>query len=339
MLNIALLSKWHVHAEDYAAQAARHPELKIQVVWDEDTERGKAWAEKLGVPFEEDLNTIWKDNGIDGVIVDTPTSVHRDILLEAANHGKHIFTEKVLALTVKECDEIQEAVRKNGIQLMVSLPRLTEPYYLYAQAAVDEGLLGDLTSIRCRMAHNGAVPTATHLNGWLPEHFFNESETGGGALIDLGAHPIYLLNRLAGKANAVTARLNTYYQRGVDDQAVVIVEYQSGALGVIETGFVSSGSPFQLELYGTEGSLLIEEDKVRINSKKTREEGWHYPADLPEAQALPIEQWVDAILNNKEPSIQNEDARQLTWINEAAALSHEKESRITSKQMEGVLNQ
>ncbi|WP_181346973.1 Gfo/Idh/MocA family protein [Thalassobacillus sp. CUG 92003] len=335
MLNVALLSKWHVHAGDYAAQAENHPEVAIKVVWDEDVERGRQWAEQLNVSFEQDLEAIWQDDAIDGVIVDTPTRDHTDILLQAAENGKHIFTEKVLAFSVRECDRIADAVREQEVELMVSLPRLTESYYLYAQDVIDKGLLGDLTSIRCRLSHNGAVPTSSHPEGWLPSHFFNLDETGGGALIDLGAHPIYLLNRLAGPPEAVMARLNSFYDRDVDDQAAVIVEYQSGALGVIETGFTSASSPFQLELYGTEGALMIEDDEVRLKSRKVDEAGWLLSEELPQAQPMPFEQWVDAILKRGDSSIYYNDARQLTWMNEAAQRSHETEQRVTRKQMEG----
>lgn len=90
-----------------------------------------------------------------------------------------------------------------------------------------------------------------------PSQFFKREETGGGALIDLGAHPIYLSNRLGGKVKAVNARLQQTKGHEVDDNAAVIVEFESGALGMIETGFLSYGCPDQLELYGTEGTLLL----------------------------------------------------------------------------------
>jgi scyllo-inositol 2-dehydrogenase (NAD+) len=264
LINVALLSKWHVHADDYAAQVKKNENLSVAVVWDEDPERGQQWVEKLGVPFEANLDTVLTNPEIDAVVVDTPTTYHKKVLISAAENKKHIFTEKVLALTVAECEEILDAVKRNNVILTVSLPRLTENYYLYAQQVVDQGLLGKATTFRCRLAHNGAVPLENNSNGWLPEKFFNKEETGGGAFIDLGAHPIYLTNRLAGKPTAVTARLLHTSGMDVDDNAIAIVEYDSGAYGTLETGFLSSGSPFQLELYGTEGTLFIEDNKVRL---------------------------------------------------------------------------
>lgn len=327
MINVAMLSKWHVHAEDYARQANENTNLAIKVVWDEKKDRGEKWAEKLGVPFEKDLEKVLTNPDIDAVIVDTPTNLHKEIIMLAAKHKKHIFTEKVLAFTIQDCEEILSVVKENDVKLMVSLPRLTENYYLYAQEILDKGLLGRLTSIRCRLSHDGAVPVEGHPIGWLPEHFFNREECGGGALIDLGAHPIYLTNRLAGPAKAVIARLQQTLGYDVDDNAVALVEYESGALGTIETGFLSTGSPFQLELYGTEGSLLIEDNTIRLKSKQLGRE-WITPEQLPEALPIAMEQWVNSIIGEKEVTITEVDIIGLTLINQAASLSHEQGRRV-----------
>jgi len=332
MINVALLSKWHVHAEDYARQANQNEHIQINVVWDENIERGQEWAKKLAVPFEIDLMKVLTNPRIDAVIVDTPTNLHKEIIILAAENKKHIFTEKVLAFTVQDCQEIYEAVNKNQVKLMVSLPRLTESYYLYAEQVLNEGRLGKLTSIRCRLAHNGAVPLEGNPNGWLPKHFFNKEECGGGAFIDLGAHPIYLSNRLAGPVKAVTARLQPQSEENVDVNSVAIIEYENGALGIIETGFLSSGSPFQLELYGTEGALLIEDDKIRLKSKQLGE-GWHTPDTLPTALQLPMEQWINSIIGGEIPTITENDVQGLTLVNQSAILSQNQGRRVETDEI------
>ncbi|WP_085522492.1 Gfo/Idh/MocA family protein [Tuberibacillus sp. Marseille-P3662] len=333
MIRIALLSRWHVHAGDYAQQAQDHPDLSIEMVWDEDPARGKAWAGELGVRFEADLNHVLTDPNIDAVIVDTPTNMHKDVIVQAAASGKHIFTEKVLGLTVEDCETIFRTVEASGVQLMLSLPRLTENYYLYAQDIVDRNMLGQLSMIRCRVAHNGAVPSNEHPGGWLPERFFDKETCGGGALIDLGAHPIYLTNRLAGLPKAVTARLSSVFASEVDDNAMVLLDYQSGTLGTIETSFISNGSPFQLELYGTGGTLLIEDDNVRLKSDYMETDDWYTPDHLPESLPMPMEQWVRAIKRGSAPSITKDDMYQLTVMNQAAARSHQMGKQIFIEDM------
>ncbi|MGD6873149.1 Gfo/Idh/MocA family protein [Sutcliffiella horikoshii] len=332
MIRTALLSKWHVHAQEYAEEAIKNEHIVLTHVWDEQKERGQEWAEELGLIFEEELDNIIRNPEIDAVIVASPTNLHTEIITKAAKHGKHIFTEKVLAETEADAAAILQEVERHGVKLMVSLPRLTADYYLYTQQVVDKGLLGRLTTIRCRVAHNGSVPTEQHPNGWLPQHFYDKELCGGGAFIDLGAHPIYLTNRLGGQAKAVTARLNRTFDYEVDDNAVAIVEYESGALGILETGFVSSGSPFQLEVYGTEGTLMIEDGTIRLKSVKL-DEGWHTPAEneLPETAPSAMMQWVTDILLGKEPDISHQDAYLLTLINDAARRSNAEGCRIELK--------
>jgi len=157
---------------------------------------------------------------------------------------------------------------------------------------------------------------------------FEKDQAGGGAMIDLGAHPIYLTNRLAGKATAVYARLQEVANDKVDDNSALLLDYESGALGVIETSFVFHGSPVQLELYGTEGILLIQDDKIHIHSHHVNDgEPTILEEDLPKLR-MPMEQWVDAIQNGSKPTITKEDVIQLTLINEAAFKSNEEGRRI-----------
>ena len=322
-MNIALLSRWHVHADDYANDVKAHPELQIALVWDEEEARGEEWANELGVPFEKELKKVLENPDIDAVVVTTPTNLHKEVIIAAANHQKHIFSEKVLAFTVEDCEEIYEAIERNHVKFMLSLPKLTDPAYLFAQQALDEGKIGQLTTIRCRMAHNGAIGQNNERTGWLPERFYNEEQTGGGALIDLGAHPIYLLNRLAGGALALQAKLQATKGLGVDDQAVVLIEYESGALGIVETSFISAQSPFQLELYGTEGSIMIEDQHIC----------YHFGDGLKEAKDIqrietPIEQWVKEINDGITPTITKDDIINLTRINELAIKSNKENKRV-----------
>ena len=111
MLKVAMLSGWHVHAKDYANQVSKIENAAISAVWDEDPERGRAWADELGVPFEEDLQQVLNRDDVDAVIVDAPTNMHTEVMIAAANAGKHIFS-KGHGFTVAECEAIAEAVRK-----------------------------------------------------------------------------------------------------------------------------------------------------------------------------------------------------------------------------------
>ncbi|ENH96866.1 oxidoreductase domain-containing protein [Gracilibacillus halophilus YIM-C55.5] len=324
-----------MHADSYARQANQDNNLSIQLVWDEDTARGRDWADELGVPFESELESVLQNPNIDAVIVCTPTNLHKEVIMKAAKHQKHIFTEKVLAFTVEDCQEIYDVVEAFNVHLMVSLPHVIKANYLYAQQIVDQELLGEITMLRCRKAHNGAVPQEDQSTGWLPEHFFDQETCGGGSFIDLGAHPIYLTNRLAGPAKSICARLQTQSDKyEVDDNAVAIIEYTSGAIGVVEASFMSHGSPFQLELYGTAGTLLIENNHIRLKTKQTGDD-WIEPEEQINTLPTPLEQWVNAITHNQQSSITKEDIVNLSRINQAATLSNQQEKKVYIEEIIG----
>jgi 1,5-anhydro-D-fructose reductase (1,5-anhydro-D-mannitol-forming) len=293
MIRVAILSFWHVHADDYAREAQEHPRTEIVAAWDEDQKRGKAKARKLGARFHADLAELLKSPDVDGVIVTTPTHAHRDVLVAAAKAGKHVFTEKVLALTPAECRSILTAVERSGVKLTVSLPRLADGYTQATKQVLAEGRLGDVTLVRVRLSHDGAVGRR-----WLPEQFFDPNEAGGGALIDLGCHPMYLTRLfLGGMPDRLTASYGYVTGKGVEDNAVALLHYPSGAIGVVEAGFVNPHSPFTIEVHGTKGSLLYGTPEARLllrSNPETRNDNWT-ELPLPGRAAGPFDQWVNHI--------------------------------------------
>ncbi|TFE02129.1 Gfo/Idh/MocA family protein [Jeotgalibacillus salarius] len=314
MIKVAMLSRWHVHADDYIKEALNNPDIEVAAIWDEDRIRGEAWANEQGIPFVKELGDLLADQEIEGVIVDTPTTMHKDIIIKAAQHGKHIFSEKVLGLTERECEEIFQAVDEAGVHLMLSLPRLSADYYLYGQQLVDEGKLGKVSSVRCRVAHDGAVPKNGE-PGWLPPHFLKKEGTAGGSFIDLGAHPIYLANRLFGEPVDVKAMFQHVYDHEVDDQSAVLVKYENGQMAVLETGFVTSGL-FQLEIHGSEGVYIVEDKHARFKNHET--DGEWQEAVLSDGLPSAMTQWVMQIQRGQVPFITRQDMRRLTKVNELA---------------------
>ncbi len=323
MIRFAMLSFWHVHAGDYLRQALANRATGITAVWDETPERGRIQANSLGVPFYDNLNDLLAQADVDGVIVDTPTTMHRDVMVAAAHAGKHIFTEKVLAPTFHECNEIVAAVDKAGVKLMVSLPRLYAGSTLAIKAILDRKLLGDLTQVRTRLAHDGALRTERHPQGWLPPYFFNPQQTAGGAMIDLGSHPMYLTRLFLGLPESVSANYGYITGRAVEDNAMAILRYPQGAVGIVETGFVNPFSPFTIEAHGTEGSLLYgtPEGKLQIRSSisgKPNSSNWSVWTDIPPDQPTAFQQWISHIQHGTSASENIQAAIDLSMLMEAA---------------------
>ena len=329
MLKVAMLSGWHVHAKGYANTVNSFPDAKVAAVWDEEPQRGKAWAEELKVPFEPDLKKCCERDDVEGVVVDAPTSMHPEVMIAAAKAGKHIFTEKVMALTVKECNRIAAAVRKAGVKFCISMPQRCSSTSLFAKKVADEKLIGDVTLLRVRVAHNGASA------GWLPPHFYEPATCGGGAMMDLGAHPMYLARWILGKPTRITSTFNDRTGHAVEDNSVCLIEFESKAIAVVETSFVSTHSPGCLELYGTEGALIIggPEGRAQIRSNKISSTvaGWIAPSDLPKPLPAPLRQWVSGVLEGAEIHFGLDDGTQLTELMENAYIAHRTSRQVAFK--------
>jgi predicted dehydrogenase len=290
VIRVAILGFWHVHAADYAAEAQANPDTEIVAAWDEDAPRGATRARELGVPFQQELGELLARSDVDGVIVTPRTSAHRDVIVAAAEAGKHVFTEKVVALTPTEAREIVAAVERHGVKLTVSLPRLSHGYTLAIRKVLESGRLGEVTQVRCRLSHDGAVGRR-----WLPRQFFDPDDAGGGALVDLGCHPLYLTRVfLGGMPESVSAAYGRVTGHAVDDNAVAVLRHGTGALGIAETGFVNPCSPFTIEVHGTTGSLLYgtPEPRLLVRDAASGTDSVWTELPIPASGPTPFEQWV-----------------------------------------------
>lgn len=311
MIKIAMLSYWHVHAWDYTREVQAHPDTEIVAVWDEDAERGKEAAKQLGVQFYEDLGALLQEGSIEAVVVSAPTRIHEEVMVKAARAGKHIFTEKVIAATNQEVKNILQAVEEQHVTMMVSLPRLYEGYTKSILSIIEQGLLGKLTLVRVRLSHNGAT------KNWLPRHFYSLEQCLGGAMIDLGCHPMYLTRLFMGMPSKLQATYTYVTNKEVEDNAVVILSNEEGTVGIVEAGFVNDHSPFTIEVHGTEGTVIYINDQLEIRSSLLQQESWQ---KLPVLQnsAAAFEQWVNHVKSGTQDPFNLLIAKQLTELMEAA---------------------
>lgn len=281
-------------------------------------------ANKRGVPFIADLDQVLALPAVQGVVVDTPTNRHKDVLIAAAQAGKHIFTEKALTITTADADAVVAAVHKAGIQFMISLPSRVRPEILFAKQVLDQGLLGEVTQMRARVAHMAALdqwfqPGQGHSgSAWFGE----ETAAGGGAFFDLGCHRVDIMRWFLGKPASVVARMNNFSgSYPIDDNMVALIEFANKALGIIDVSWVHRAGPNPVEIYGTEGFLGIDlgpGPRVWLESRKLELpggiQGAVAPTRLPAALPLPMAQWIRAIQDGSPTSIGIEDGWNLTQL-------------------------
>ena len=252
MKKVALCGAWHVHAVDYTNAVLKTDGVELVGFYEANDKLAAAYSEKFPdvkrIPsFEELLSS-----DAEGVIVCTSSDTHADYMVRIAEAGKHIFTEKVLALCTADCERVKAAVEKNGVNFMISLVWKYKSGMRTVKKLASDGSLGEINYMRFRNCHGGSIL------GWLPEHFFNPTECGGGAMIDLGAHGMYITDWImgapSGYSSAFTVFDNNEKNVGkLEDNAVTVMTYDDGKVAINETGFISMTDPVTLEVSGTKG--------------------------------------------------------------------------------------
>jgi 1,5-anhydro-D-fructose reductase (1,5-anhydro-D-mannitol-forming) len=313
-LKVAMLGMAHVHAEGYAESVREHPEAELTCIWDDDAGRRKLALERFGVPVLEDLGKTLA--AVDAVVVNAPTSQHPQVIGAALRAGRHVFTEKALTVSTREADEIVKLARSSGVKFMISLPSRTRPEILFMKEVLDKGLLGKVTLMRARVAHCASLERWFHDgSAW----FADEKLAGGGALFDLGCHTTDVMRWCMGAPRRFVSILQNFSGAyPIDDNAVAVIEFANGALGILDTSWVHRAGPNPYEIYGTEGYLGIGAAPgagVILHSTRLAPEGiqgYISPTELPERLPMPMNQWFDSILRGTPVHITVEDGRNLT---------------------------
>lgn len=332
MFRIALLSRWHVHShkpdERYLKEFLDLPACKITCVWDEDYEVAKEWAAEWGLEAEADLETLLSREDVDGVLVTSCSTAHKSILVAAAEHKKHIFTEKVLSYTLEDAYEIRDAIKRNGVKFCISFNRLPVKQFAYAKKVLDEGILGKPVSFRCMCGHNQGMLDS------LPAYWYDAEVSGGGAMIDLGFNSAYLARYIMGDMVSVSSSFsNDTIHKPVEDTASCNVQFESGCMGILEATFVSPLlSVFELAIYGTEGAYYARyggDDfaELRLSGKPSRRIDLDdYTCELKS----PIATWVDSAVYGASDEVYGIDAAvdMVRFMLAAYKSSEEKGKRI-----------
>lgn len=245
-----------MHAE--ALRDAHNAELVA--VYDQVTERAQQFAEKFGVRAAADFESFLADPEVEAVTIATPTGIHGKVAVPAALAGKHILCEKPLDVTTEKVDEIIAACDKTGVLLSsVFQSRFVKNVNLIKEA-IEKGRFGKivLASAQCKWFRTQEYyDSATWRGTWALD--------GGGALMNQSIHTIDLLLYLNGDVDEVHAITGTLSHTGieVEDNAVAILKYKNGALGTIEgSTSCAPGFPRRIEISGTLGSVVMEENKI-----------------------------------------------------------------------------
>ncbi len=233
---------------------ARIDGLELAAVCDHVAERAQLAGDAQGVPWFEQLEQMLAEAPCDAVVIATPSGLHPQHGILAARAGKHVITEKPMAITLQAADALVQACDEAGVRLFVVKQNRLNPPVQLLKRALDKGRFGRLYMANCTVR-------------WTrPQEYYDQApwrgtwEFDGGAFMNQASHYVDLVQWLVGPVESVIAKTATLARRiEAEDTGAAILRFRSGALGVLEVTMLTY--PRNLEgsitLLGEKGSVRI----------------------------------------------------------------------------------
>ncbi|MDD2261985.1 MAG: Gfo/Idh/MocA family oxidoreductase [Clostridia bacterium] len=273
-----------------------------------------SFAKKFGIKSFDSTDLLLQSKKIDAVTICTPSGYHASIAISAAEHKKHAVVEKPLSLTAESAKRVVEAFKNNKVKgSVISQLRFSEEIRK-AKQIISSGRLGKI------------IMTNLNMKYYRSQEYYDSGKwrgtwalDGGGAMMNQGIHGIDMLLFLIGETKNIYGYIRTLTHKiEVEDNAVAVIEFKDGSLGTITAS--TSMNPAQnktIEINGTKGTILIEEDRIRRLYIENEED---YTAeditmgDSPASHIIKatghIKQLTDftqALLEGREPYVSLED--------------------------------
>jgi UDP-N-acetylglucosamine 3-dehydrogenase len=291
----------------HARIGAEMPGVEIVAVADIDERRARSIAASYGGQAYADYRDMLAKERIDAVIITTPETDHRSPVVAAAEAGCHVFLEKPLAATLEDADTIIKACQQAQVRLMIGYILRFEPCYARIYEAVTRGEIGAFLSAYAR--RNATIEEGRRLGGrtsvinYLAVHDIDQF---------LWYRPGYEVRKVFAKQ--IKGRLME--EVGVPDFSWLVLEFDDGALGVVECGWaLTEGwkgfSDVKLNVIGTHGVLNLDFNPMNL-TQVTAENGWTFPETrhwpvvnerLAGAALLEVEHFIDCVRQNREPLV------------------------------------
>ncbi|MFN3999361.1 Gfo/Idh/MocA family protein [Algoriphagus sp.] len=316
-MNIGIIGTGSITGK-HAQAIAEIEGAKLVALYNPKPESAAKAKAQFGLPVFTDLGEFLNVPDLEIVCVCTPSGMHLEPALAAAKAGKHLMIEKPIEINLQRTDELIAACAEGGVKLAVIFQnRFTEDYQKLKKAVTD-GVFGRLLmgNAYVNWFRDSAYYSTSKWKGTL-------EADGGGALINQGIHTIDLLLDLMGDVKSVFGQVQTtLYPIEGEDLGAALVNFKNGALGNITSATaLYPGYPERIEIFGTEGSAILEAGKLTAwklkgsteSLKPTQNEGGSGASD-PTAigHQLHLEQWrlfVKAIEEDLTPVVDGKTAR------------------------------
>lgn len=240
----------------------------LYAVADNNKESAKAFAQKENVIAYESFEKMLNDKEIDVVCICTPSCFHAQNAIDAMKKGKHVVVEKPMAFNKADAKRVLSVSKKTGKMVtVVSQLRFTEDVKKL-KSFVEQGAFGKITLCSLNMKYYRSKEYYAS-SPWKGKKKFD----GGGALMNQGIHGIDLMQYIMGGVKEVKGKIRTLCHKiEVEDTAVAIVEFNCGALGVVQASSCAyPGFERRIEIHGETGYAVLKEgtiEKLMIDKKE-----------------------------------------------------------------------
>ncbi len=296
-----------IHARNLKFQV---PGAKLIAISDIVNESAQKVADELEIPIrEENYHRLLENDEIQAVLICSSTDTHAEMIVEAAEAGKDIFCEKPIALEMDKIDQALAAVEKAGVKLQVGFNRRFDPSFKKAKELVESGKIG--TPHLLRISSRDPQPP--------PLDYIKVS---GGLFLDMMIHDFDMARFLLGEeVSELMASGHCLVDPSIGkcgdiDTAVVLLKFQSGALGTIDNSRQAVyGYDQRIEVFGSKGSVVV---KNKTPTEVTLHSADSIQSDKPlfffleryqEAYLAEINQFIRCVLEDKEPPVTGLDGK------------------------------
>lgn len=266
------------------------------------------------------------DEEVDGVVIVSPTSTHKEIVHQAAKHGKPIFCEKPLSISLEEARAMARTVEETGVFFQMGFMRRFDKGYVAAKRRIEEGAIG-----------TPVVFKSSSRDPYRPSLEYLDPAHSGGLFIDCGIHDLDLARWYMGEIASVysiggTLAYPEMKAIGDIDNAITSLYFTSGALGTIDLSRNGVyGYDIRTEILGTEGTVKIgylRETPILVMTKDgiTHDTVPYFTERFEQAYITQLQDFVNNVLQGQLPAVTCADGVAALQASAAATLSF-KENR------------
>jgi predicted dehydrogenase len=232
-------------ANKFASDLTHVQDAELVAVASRDPVRGNAFAQqhKVNTVFDS-YRGLATSPLVDVIYVATPHGLHFEHAKICLEHRKAVLCEKALALNLNQVTELVALARRQKVFFMEAFWTKFLPQYQEMIRIVRSNEIGEIKLIQSDFGFCAPEPKAQRLYDPL---------LGGGSLLDIGIYPVFLAQSILGKPVDITA-LMTPYDTGVDEQCVITMKFQNGALAVLSSTFAAD-TPVEAMIAGTKGRI------------------------------------------------------------------------------------